>query len=337
MSSMPDRPRPSRRGLTGALALAAAAVLALGGCTASGVSSDAGAEGSDGPVSLTVARGQVNIENSLIADEQGFFEDEGLDVALEVSQGAAATNSAVISGEFDIALTDAIAATRAISEGMPIVVVSGQKYADPEHPLESGVLLPPGSPVTDWADLEGKKVGIPDLGGLPQLTVLRAMEENGLDADSVEFVALPLPALAEAAAKGEVDAIFVFSVFYFTATANGFTPLGTGVSEFLPDSPQSVWIASRQFAEENPETIERFRAALDAANAFGVENEDAVRAVYHENTEMPAEFIDNVMVLAPLSTELPQDGWELLIDVMVDNGELPEALEYDEIVWEGAR
>lgn len=336
------RPRFMRRGLIGVTAALAAAALALTGCSSSGggaePTSSAGSEAEEqGPIPITVARGQVNIENSIIAEEQGFFEEVGLDITQAVSQGAAPTNSAIISGEFDVALTDAISAVRAISEGMPIVVVSGQKYASPDHPLESGVLLPPGSTVTDWADLEGKKVGIPDLGGLPQLTVMQAMRDNGLDPDSIEFVALPLPALAEAAAKGEVDAIFVFSVFYFGAVSNGFTPLGTGVSEFLPNSPQSVWIASRDFAEKNPVALERFREALQMANDYADANPDAVRAVYHENTELPVEFIDNVMVLAPLSIELPKDGWDLLIEVMVENGELPKALGYDEIVWEGAR
>src|SRR5699024_9067578 len=312
--------------------------LLLTGCSAS-ADNDAGAtsETEEGPISMTVARGQVNIENTILAEENGIFEDAGIIVDPQVSQGATATNSAVISGEFDVALTDATSATRAISEGMPITVVAGQKHADPEHPLESGVLLPPDSPISDWSDLEGKKVGIPDLGGLPQLTVQQAMTDQGLDPESVEFVALPLPALAEAAATGEVDAVFLFSAFYFGAQSNGFTPLGTGVGEFLPNSPQSVWIASQEYAANNVEALERFREVLDTANALVEEDEETVRNIYHENTELPADFIDNVMVLAPLSSDLPQDGWERLVDVMVTHNELPEPLAYDEIVWDGAR
>src|SRR5699024_5684287 len=151
--------------------------------------------------------------------------------------------------------------------------------------------------------------------------------------------ALPisLPALAEAAATGEVDAVFLFSAFYFGAQSNGFTPLGTGVGEFLPNSPQSVWIASQEYAANNVEALERFREVLDTANALVEEDEETVRNIYHENTELPADFIDNVMVLAPLSSDLPQDGWERLVDVMVTHNELPEPLAYDEIVWDGAR
>lgn len=328
-----------RRSLIGTVATFAVAALALTGCSSADAGTaapDAPAEDS-GPISMKLARGQVNIENSIIADEQGFFEEVGLDIDHQVSQGAASTNSAVISGEFNVALTDATSATRAIAEGMPITVVAGQKYASPDHPLESGVMLPPGSPITDWSDLEGKKFGIPDLGGLPQLTVQQGMIDNGLDPASIEFVALPLPALPEAAAKGDVDAIFLFSVFYFGAKSNGFTPLGTGVAEYLPDAPQSVWIASTEYAENNAEALNRFREALTMANEYSQENPDAVRAVYHENTELPAEFIDNVMAIAELDVKLPKDGWDYLLQVMVDNDELSKPLTYEDIVWEGAR
>lgn len=326
----------SRRRVAAAVAGLAAAALILTGCSSGGGTAPATPETPEGPIAMTVARGQVNIENSIIAQEQGFFKDAGLEVTLEVSQGASATNSAVISGEFDVALTDATSASRAIAEGMPITVVSGQKYASPDHPVESGVLLPPGSPITGWKDLQGKKVGIPDLGGLPQLTVMQAMTENGLDPKSVEFVALPLPALAETAAKGEVAAIFVFSIFYAGPLGKGFTPLGTGVAEFLPNAPQSVWIASTEYVQKNGAAVEKFRKALDQANTFIKTNPDAVRKVYEENTQLPPAYIAN-MTIVPLSIELPRDGWELLLKVMKETGELSKALTYDEVVWEGAR
>lgn len=321
------QPRLSRRGLIAPASLVAVTVFALAGCSGA---SDAGTS------SLDISRGQVNIENSIIAEQEGFFEDEGLDIEQHVSQGAAATNSAVISGEFDIALTEGTSAVRAISEGMPITIVAGQKHAGADHPHESGVLLPPDSPIESWSDLEGAKVGIPELGGLPYLTVVQAMVQNGLDAESIEFVPLPLPALAEAAANGEVDAIFVFSAFFANAISEGFEPLGTGVVEFLPDAPQSVWIARQDFAESNPETLEQFRAAIDTANQYGDANRDAVLDVYHEYTELPAEYIDNVMEIAPLSTDFPVEGLQLLIDVMSETGELADDVTVEDVAWEGA-
>jgi NitT/TauT family transport system substrate-binding protein len=222
---------------------------------------------------------------------------------------------------------------------MPIVVVAGSIFADEAYdgPDWSGVLVPPGSPLKSWADFEGKKIGIPDLGGLPQLLSTTALEANGVDPDSVEFVALPLPALAEAAAKGDVDATYLFSVFYTTAKEDGFTPIPGGVHKYLPNTPQNLWIASRSYVEENPEAIERFRAGLAKGTEFSNANVDVARQIYHDHTELPADFIDNSMIVPAASIELNREGWELLLKVMADAGDIPDTLTYEDIVWDGAR
>lgn len=336
-----------RRTLRPAAIIAAAAlVFGLTACTSSdGVEAASGA-GGDGDaaaeaIPLVVSRGAVNFESAVLADEQGFFTEEGLDVEMMLGGmgGGAATNSAVISGEFDVAATDAVTAIRAISEGMPIVVVAGTKSADPDYEGEvsDGVVVPPGSDIKEWTDLAGKKIGVPELGGLPHLSTLTGLVENDVDLDSVEFVPLPTDALVEAAATGKVDAVFTFSIFLLSAVDQGFTRIGDGVREFLPSAPQVLWISSKQFAEENPEALERFHAALARGTDYANENTDAVRQAYHDYTEFPPDFIDERMVMEPLDIEFHKDGWDKLLQVMKDEGDLRDDLTFEEIVWEGAR
>lgn len=329
-------------------ALLTTVTLALG-LTACGGAADGDAPGtaeSSGTATketlpLTVARGGVNIENAVLADEQGFFEEEGLDIGeMQLTgMGGAAANSAVISGEFDVAATDAVTAIRAAAEGMPIVAVAGTKSADPDYEGEvsDGIVVPPGSDIQDWADLEGKKIGVPELGGLPHMATITGLQANGVDLDTVEFVPLPTDALVEAAAKGQVDAVFTFSIFLLSAVDNGFTRVGTGVREYLPHAPQVLWIASEQFAQENPEALQRFHAAIERGTEYGNENPDAVRQAYHDHTELPPQFIDERMVLEPLDVEFNKDGWDNLLQVMKEEGDLPEDLTYEDIVWDGAR
>jgi ABC-type nitrate/sulfonate/bicarbonate transport system substrate-binding protein len=338
--------RPLRRWRKTAIATTAALSLTavFAGCAGSSTpASNAGSSDADAPevISMTVARGAVTIENSILAHEKGFFEDAGLDVDLQVTGGGggAATNSALIAGEMDIAATDAVTAVRAINERMPIVVVAGTKSADPNQEGEAsdGLIVPPGSPIKDWSDLRGKKVGIPELGGLPHLTVVAALEENGIPLDEVEFVPIPVDAMVAAAANGQVDAIFTFSIFLLQAVDNGFTRVGTGVREFLPYAPQVVWVASREYAEKNPVALERFLEGLSEATEFSNANPDEVRRVYRENTELPPPFVDNVMMLDVLSVELDKGGWDRMLEVMKTLGEVRDDLTYEELVWEGAR
>ncbi|MGM7669886.1 ABC transporter substrate-binding protein [Microbacterium sp. A93] len=320
--------------------------LSLTACSGTTAEDAAPAAGSASPsaeeiIEMTVARGGVNLENAVLADEQGFFEDEGLDIGemQMTGMGGAAANSAVISGEFDVAATDAVTAIRAVAEGMPIQVVAGTKSADPEYDGEvsDGIVVPPGSDIKEWTDLAGKKIGVPELGGLPHMATVTGLLENGVDLESVEFVPLPTDALVEAAAKGQVDAVFTFSIFLLSAVDSGFTRVGTGVREYLPNAPQVLWISSKEFAEENPEALKRFHAAIEQGTEYGNENTDAVRQAYHDHTELPAPFIDERMVLEPLNVEFDENGWTTLLDVMKEEGDLREDLSYEEIVWEGAR
>lgn len=322
----------------------AALVLTLAGCN------DA-AEGEDGSDSeqaaevealpLTVARGGVSIENVLLADEKGFFEEQGLEVGeIETTgMGGAAANSSVIAGEYDVAATDAVTAIRAVAENMPIKVVAGTKSANPdvEGEASDGVIVPPGSDIQEWSDLEGKQIGVPELGGLPHMATMKGLLENDVDLDEVEFVPLPTDALVESAASGQVDAVFAFSIFLLSAVDNGFTRVGTGVREYLPNAPQVLWIASEEFVEENPEALERFHTALEQGSEYGNENPDEVREIYHDYTELPPEFIDERMVLDPMNVTFDEEGWDTLLEVLKEEGDLRDDLTYEEIVWEGAR
>lgn len=319
-------------------ATVAALFLGLSACSSD---AEAGDQSEEETIPLVVARGGVDIENAVLADEQGFFLEEGLDIGeMQVAgMGGAAQNSAVISGEFDVAATDSVTAIRAVNEGMPIRVVAGTKSAVPDEEREAsdGVIVPPDSDISDWSDLEGTKIGVPELGGLPHLATMKGLVENGVDLESIEFVPLPTDALVESAASGQVDAVFAFSIFLLTAVDEGFERVGDGVREHLPHAPQVVWIASEQFTEENPEALERFLSALERGTEYGNENPDAARQAYLDHTELPAPFVEERMVLNELDVTFNKDGWDRLLEVMREEGDLREDLTYEDIVWEGAQ
>src|SRR5690625_4394961 len=269
--------QPARKATMAAAALLASS-LVLAACGGSAASDDqptpsdnapggnqATDEPGDQPIPLTIARGMVTIESIILAEEQGYRDEEGLDaeVVMTSGVGGAATNSALIAGEFDIAATDAVTAVRAINEGMPIVVVAGTKSAKPDYEsdVSDGLIVPPGSDITEWTDLDGRSVGVPELGGLPHLTVMTAFDELGIDPGNVDIVPIPMDALVPAAENGQVDAVFTFSVFMLNALNEGFTRVGTGVREYLPYAPQSLWVATKEFAEENPEALRQIGRA----------------------------------------------------------------------------
>lgn len=287
---------------------------------------------------LVLSRNTGGFESVVIADQQGYFKDQGLTTKIEVGGGPTAQIAAIVAGEFDIAMTGGPDVARAISEGVPVQVIGGVKAADEKgNESTDGLLLPPGSPIKTWADLSGKTVGIQGLGSLPQIVNTIALEKNNVDPKSVSYVNLPVDTLKDAALSGQVDAILPFSVFFMTAVDEGFTKLGRGTQEFLPGAPQIVWIASNEFIAKNPDTVKKFMTAMDKGSEYANANPDARRAVYHEFSKLPAGFIDNRMVMEPLSIKLDQKAWEQMLVAMQKMGNLTSDVTFDEIVWQGAR
>ena len=199
----------------------------------------------------------------LLADDEGYFAEEGLDVTLEPGAGSLQAIPRVDSGEFEMGSAD---------------INSLIKYRDqnPDSTLRAvyviynippfAVLGRPSRGVIGPADLEGKTLGAPAADGAfaQWQSFVRA---NGIDASQVTIEDVGFPAREPALADGQVDAITGFSFSsYLNLQANG-VPLGDIslmlMSDFGLDLYGNVIIVNSAFADANPEAVKGFlRAAI---------------------------------------------------------------------------
>src|SRR5690606_33458225 len=105
---------------------ASAAVMVLAACSGT---PDGGTEGSapeDGeltPVTVGVIP-IVDVAPIYLGVDQGFFEDEGLDVTLELAQGGAAIVPAVVSGDYQFGFSNNTSLLVGSSKGLPLKAVA---------------------------------------------------------------------------------------------------------------------------------------------------------------------------------------------------------------------
>lgn len=90
-----------------------------------------------------------------VAIEEGYFKDEGLDLALVTGFGADKTMTAVISGEADIGFMGAEASIYAYQEGATDPVVN---FAQLTQRAGNFLVAREEMPDFKWEDLKGKKV-----------------------------------------------------------------------------------------------------------------------------------------------------------------------------------
>ncbi|MER6956993.1 MULTISPECIES: ABC transporter substrate-binding protein [unclassified Streptomyces] len=280
---------PRRRGLVVLSVLALTGSLALTACGGDSTT----AASADGKAEITVLRSNGAIFEPLyIAEQQGYFEDAGLDVTIKAGAQDTSQNApSVLNGEAQFAMTDSSGFLKGAAQDMPIRIVTGLQSATTKTDPTDGLLVKKDSAIASFADLEGKTVGISALGGTIQFICEYLVQKAGGDPSKVKFVALPTTSLTDAATSGKTDAIFSFGPFYFAGLDSGLRSIGNGMND-VPGMVQGLLFSSEKYLLSNGDTAKKFIDAVAKAITYANANPAAVKAIDKKYTQVPAAFID---------------------------------------------
>lgn len=239
----------------------------------------------------------------------GFFEDEGLNVTTEITEGTSAGLQALDSGVVDVVVAGASAlmvANQAGSEFLAFHTSVTSNYAYP------AVL--PDSDIETLADLEGRSVGVPSAasGSVPHTKGLVASE--GGDPNSITFLPVGVGAEALSALQnGDVDAIAHWDTVYADMESTGaeLRYLESDVADEL--GFQVVYTARADWLSENEDVAEGMARAANKAYVFAEENpEAAVRACWKAFPTLVPTGVDEETAVANAVTSfearLPASG-----------------------------
>lgn len=275
-----------------------------------------------------------------VAIEEGYFKDEGLDLALVTGFGADKTMTAVISGEADIGFMGAEASVYAYQEGATDPVVN---FAQLTQRAGNFLVAREEMPDFKWEDLKDKKVLGGRKGGMPEMVFEYILRKNGLDPQKDLTIDQSIDFGSTAAAfTGDTSAAFTVE-FEPSATALEKEGAGYVVASLGVDSgyvPYTSYSAKTSYMEKNPEIIQKFTNALQKGMEY----------VQSHTPEEIAEVIapqfaetDLDTVTAIVKRYYDQDTWksnlifekesfELLEDILEDSGELSERVSYEDLV-----
>lgn len=205
----------------------------------------------------------------VVAQEEGFFADAGLEVELVAPADPNAPPKLVAAKQADLAVTYQPQLHLQAAEGLPLARI-GTLIATP---LNSLVVLADG-PVQSIADLEGRKVGF-SVGGFEDAVLGAMLETAGLTLDDVELVNVNF-ALSPSIYSGQVDAVIgAFRNFELNQMAiNGkpgraFYPEEKGV----PAYDELVLVAHKDRLDDP--ALRAFLDAIERAVQFMLNHPDA--------------------------------------------------------------
>ncbi|MGY1786652.1 ABC transporter substrate-binding protein [Geodermatophilus sp. SYSU D00698] len=320
-----------RRHVAALLAVPVLFLAACGGAEPSASASGGSADGGPTPVTVGVVP-IVDVAPIYLGVQQGFFEEEGIDLTLETAQGGAAIVPAVLNQEYQFGFSNMTSLLTAASQGLPLeVVVAGAASTGEQGADYSAVLTRPDSGITDAADLAGRTVAVNTLGNIGTTTINVSVRAAGGDPATINYVELPFSEMPAALEQGDVDAIWGTEPFLTIGTRAGAVVVASNFVDAADDLTVAGYFTSRPFAAENADVVERFTAAMERSLEYASANPEAARAVLSEYTEIDQAVIDT-MVLPAWGPEVNRESVERLAELGVQDGLLDDAPDLDALL-----
>lgn len=222
-----------------------------------------------------------------VAQEKGYFADQGLDVEI-IMPGEVGANQLVASGKADFGVSYQEGVTQARVQDVPIVSIA----AVIQHNT-SGFASPKEKGIDSLQDFEGKTYG--GYGAPVEKAILSSlMKKEDADIDKVEIVNMGNTDFFTAV-KRDID----FAWIYY-----GWTGIEAELRDeelnmlYLTDYSEKldyytpVLATNEKMIKENPETVEKFIAAVSKGYEFAIDQPDAAAKILIDAVpEIDAELV----------------------------------------------
>lgn len=303
------------------VAIAGVAALTLSSCGAGQAESAGGAKQNTVKVGVIPTTDTATV---YIAQEEGFFADEGLTVETQIIQNAASIAPAVLNGQLQFGTAATPPFLSAVGKKLPLkAVASGADVPATASEDPSALLVAKGSPITRPKDLEGKTVAVNALSAMLELVAKEAIERDGGDPSKVKFVALAFPEMVSALNRGDVDAVSIVEPFFSSAMQTGAKEIANPYTAALkPGGTYVVYFASNALISSDPETVDKFSRAIDKASTAAAKDPQKVRDVMKKYGNMSEEVVSG-MRLPGYSTGIDTEALAKTVEVMERQGFLP--------------
>jgi len=307
---------------------------ALAGVTACALPRVAGAQTR---TALHVATLPVDADaTAWFALDLGYFQQNGLDVTIDVMTNGGAVTTGVVSGALDIGVASIGSLATAHARGLPVLALAPGGIYNGALPT-SVLAVGESSPLRTAKDLTGKTIAIQTIGELAAFSIISWIDKNGGDGKSVKFIEIPISSMGDALAKGRVDAAFIAEPF-FTQAKPAVRFFGASYDGVAKRFLISAWLATRDWIDGNPATAKKFIVAMrTAANwANQPRNQAASGAILGKYTKIAPETIAK-MQRAQFASRLEPAMLQPVIDVSAYYGAISTAFPAGEIIAPIAR
>ena len=249
----------------------------------------------------------------IVAVEQGFFADEGIDVEIVVPANPSDPIKLVAAGAVDVALTPQINLFIARDAGLPVIAI-GSLIGSPL----GGLLGLKGNGIASLSDLRGQRIGY-SLAPLEPILWRTMLASVGIEPGEYELINVGFNTVLSLL-SGQVDAIGAFRNFEVPqAKLEGYEPVFFPEEEYgIPQTEEIVIAANAERVREDAPKMRAFLVGLARGVAFTVEHpEEAFRSF--------------VAVYPDLDDELNRRAYEITLPLYSNGARIGSEAEWDDL------
>jgi NitT/TauT family transport system substrate-binding protein len=312
---------------------AAAAIMVLAaGCAAAGSDAAPGSAPGSPPAAPPAATGEphitvaaipaVDLAGLYIAQDQGFFAQQGVRVRIEKVPSSQAILTDQLKGQIDI------------SAGSYVAYVSAQAAGARFRILAEASILQPGtrvlvttanSRIMTIGQLAGRKIGVNGVNSIGMLLTSALLSEHGISPRHVDFVTdqKGFPAMPGQLQDGDWDAAFLAEPYITVAGEEyGEKVLADLDQGAMLDLPVDGYVATQAWAEKYPQTAAAFVRAIEEGQTLANSDPSAVQAALAKYDDLPLRVTAAMVRSGYPVGPVDETGIQRVADAMLQFGML---------------
>ena len=274
-----------------------------------------------------------------VAINNGYFEENGMEIELSTGQGADAVMTAVLSGQCDIGFAGPEASIYVYNEGKEDYT---QVFAQMTKRDGSFLVAKEDTDNFSWQDLKGKTVIPGRKGGVPYMTLEYVLKENGINPetdltldDSIKF-----DLMAGAFSSGDAEYVTLFEPTASLTEKEGKGYVVASVGEASGEIPYTAYFAKKSYIENNEDTIQKFTNAIYKGQQYvkehtSTEIAEVIQSFFPDtDIEQLANAVQSYKDIDAWNETpvLKEEAYHRLEEVMTMAGELQEKAPYEKVI-----
>ena len=265
---------------------------------------------------------------AFVSKENGCFSANGIDAQLTRIPVTTNIPPALVADTLQIGAGTATMFLATVENGLDLVAVAGGTKLLKNNETIS-LVTSRAFQVKRGADVVGKKIGVPGINSVADVMFRKWLKNEGVDPAKVTFIEAPFPQMKDLIKSGTIDgALAVEPIRSFIV--NDGVGQRAQVEYHTAVAPQSVlafWMASKKWADKNPQAITSFQKCLKDGIAWIGANPNRAK-------EIEKKYLGfNTPVRPDWDVEMKGEDFALYIDVSLEFNVIRKKVNANSLVW----